>query len=103
MRPGQAFGEVLDFINGFGPRHGIKTSVTCHGRGLGNEGPIVTQRTLSPAVREIRLERGNTFVWKPNVASADGRHSYTWAGCIVVGEAGAEGLPNRPVDIIAIT
>jgi hypothetical protein len=63
----------------------------------------VTPRTIGPAVRDVRLGRGNTFVWKPTVASADGQHSYTWAGCIVVGDSGAEALPKRPVDIISIT
>ena len=102
LRPGRTFAEVLEFMAGFGPRHGIKSSVTAHGRGLGNEGPIVTSRALTPAAGSIRLQPGNTFVWKPNVASADGTHTYTWAGCVVVGEHGAEGLPQRPVDIISI-
>lgn len=103
MRPGTSFGDVLDFIESFGPKHGVGTSVTCHSRGLGNEGPIVTPRTRGPNVREVQLERGNTFVWKPSIQSADGRHSYVWAGDIVVMEGGAEALPKRPVDIIAIT
>jgi len=103
MRPGTSFGEVLDFISAFGPKHGVGTHVTCHSRGLGNEGPIVTPRTVGPNVRAVRLERGNTFVWKPSVESADGKHSYVWAGDVVVMEGGAEALPKRPVDIISIT
>ena len=77
------------FITGFGPKHGVVTSVTCHSRGLGNEGPIVTPRTIGPNVREVVLQRGNTFVWKPTVASADGKDSYTWAGDVVVQDGGA--------------
>src|SRR6266542_395620 len=102
MRPGQLFGALLDFIEDFGRRHNVRTSLTCHSRGLGNEGPIVTPRTVGPNVREVQLQRGNTFVWKPTVASADGKHSYTWAGDVVVQDGGAEALPKRAVDIIAI-
>jgi Xaa-Pro dipeptidase len=102
MRPGKSFGEMLDFIADFGPKHNVGTSLTCHSRGLGNEGPIVTPRTVGPNVREVQLERGNTFVWKPSIASADGKHSYVWAGDVVVMEGGAEPLPKRPVDIISI-
>jgi Xaa-Pro dipeptidase len=103
FRPGRTFGDILKFIAEFGPRHGVKTSVTAHGRGLGNEGPIITPRTRGAAIDEVQLQRGNCFVWKPTVASADGQYDYVWAGDIVVTDNGAEALPKRPVDLISIT
>ena len=59
--------------------------------------------TVGPNVREVQLQRGNTFVWKPTVASTDGKHSYQWAGDVVVRDGGAEALPKRRVDIIAVS
>jgi Xaa-Pro dipeptidase len=103
LRPGTTFGEVLDFVNGWGPARGMKSGVTAHGRGLGNEGPIITPRTAGAGIRSVRLESGNCFVWKPTIATADGTLSYTWAGDIAIGPHGGEKLGQRPVDIIAIT
>lgn len=103
MRPGVSFGELIDSIAAFGQRRGVRTGLTCHGRGLGNEGPILTPRTLGEGVRDVRVQRGNTFVWKPSVGTADGEISYVWAGSVVVSENGAEKLAQRPVDMISIT
>jgi Xaa-Pro aminopeptidase len=103
MTPGTSFGDLIDFIKGFGERRNVRTALTVHGRGLGNEGPILTPATLGEGVRDVRMERGNTFVWKPSVRTADGKISYVWAGDVLVTERGAEKLSRRPVDMISIT
>jgi Xaa-Pro dipeptidase len=63
FRPGRTFGDILRFIADFGPKHGMQTSVTAHGRGLGNEGPIVAKNSrpcdrqcTAPGGQYLRVE-----------------------------------------------
>jgi hypothetical protein len=81
----------------------VRTGLTIHGRGLGNEGPILTPRTEGAGIRDVQLQRGNTFVVKPSVHTTDGAVSYVWAGDVAVMERGGESLARRPVDLISIT
>ena len=95
MRPGLAFGELIDFVNGFGAARGMRTQILMHGRGYGDDGPLLTPRTTGEEVRRLRIERGNAWVWKPTVLSADGRLAFTWGGDVVVTDGGAERLFAR--------
>lgn len=80
LRPGALLGEVMDTVRRFGDRHGVSSDVLLHGRGYGNDGPLLTPIDRGEHLRDVRLERGNAFVWKPTVASADGRSRFSWGG-----------------------
>lgn len=95
MKPGTAFPDLIDHIAGFS-RDGMRAAVGLHGRGWGNDGPLITGRAPLEKVRNLRLERGNTWVWKPHVLSADGRIDFQWGGDVVVTEEGGETLFRRP-------
>jgi len=95
MKPGTAFPDLIDHIASFS-RDGMRASVGLHGRGWGNDGPLITGRAPLEKVRELRIERGNTWVWKPHVLSADGSIDFQWGGDVVVMEEGGETLFRRP-------
>jgi Xaa-Pro dipeptidase len=98
MRPGLALGELIDFVNGFGARRGMKSLILMHGRGYGNDGPLLTPTDRgSPELRELRLEKGNVWVWKPIAYSADETIEFSWGGCVEVTERGGRQLvPREP-------
>lgn len=102
MKPGLTFGELIDFVNGFGPRRGGRTMITMHGRGIGDDnGPLITSRSVGERVRDLAMEKGNVWVWKPSAASADGRISFGWGGDVVVTETGGERLFKRPHGMVS--
>lgn len=102
MTPGTTFGELIDFVNSFGESRGGRTSILMHGRGAGDDGPLLTPRSNGEKVRGLRIEKGNAFVWKPTAHSRDGRLAFTWGGDVVITEKGAERLFKRPHGLVSI-
>jgi hypothetical protein len=102
MRPGATFGDLIDRVEGLG-RGDLQARVLIHGRGLGDDGPLISPRAKGAAVRALRMEAGNAWVWKPTVSSADGRIAFTWGGDVIVGGGGGEKLFARPHGLVAIT
>ena len=101
MQPGATFGDVLDLADGLGSRHGLQTRIELGGCGFG-DAPLLEPGDSPAGVRDLRIERGNAFVWKPVVTSADGRHVFGWGGAVVVTEHGAELLARRSHGLVAI-
>jgi hypothetical protein len=77
--------------------------VLIHGRGVGDDGPLISPRASGDAIRDLRMEQGNAWVWKPTVTSADGRIDFTWGGDVVVTERGGEKLFTRPHGLVSVT
>jgi Xaa-Pro aminopeptidase len=102
MKPGTGFAEMIDFVNGFGARRGMRTSILMHGRGYGDDGPLISPRATGERIRDVRIERGNAWVWKPTAHSADGRITFTWGGDVVVTDRGGEVLFKRPHGLVSI-
>ncbi len=97
MKAGVTFGELIDSINHFGDGRGGKTQILMSGRGMHDDGPLITGRSSGDSVRDVPLEVNNVFVWKPHALSADGRQNFSWGGAVVVRERGAEMLvPRKP-------
>ena len=105
MKPGTSFGEFIDFTNNFGNKTGgrLKTLVLLHGRGLGDDGPLLTPRARGEAIRDVRFEKGNAWVWKPYAMTADSRIEYVWGGDVVVTDNGGEVLFKRPPGMVSIS
>jgi ectoine hydrolase len=102
MRPGTTYGEFIDRVRGLA-RDGLEITVLFHGRGYGDDGPLLTPRAKGENVRDLRLERGNAFVWKPTVSSPDGRIELTWGGDVLVTDAGGEKLFARPHSLVSVS
>ena len=102
MKPGTSFGDLIDFINGFGQRRGMKTQILLHGRGYGDDGPLLTPRALGEKLRDLRVAAGNVWVWKPYAMSADERIQFVWGGDVLVTEQGGQPLFRRSHGMVTI-
>jgi Xaa-Pro dipeptidase len=98
MKPGTTFGEFIDFINGFGESYGpgLKTLILMHGRGYGNDGPLLTPRARGAGIRDVRFEANTAWVFKPYAMSADDRIQFAWGGDVIVTDKGGQKLFQRP-------
>jgi len=103
MRPGTSFGEFIDFIATFERDDGPSASILLHGRGLGDDGPLLVPGFRGDNIRDVPMQAGNAWVWKPMVHTADRRATLIWGGDVVVTERGGERLFTRPHGIVAIT
>ncbi|MEA2640282.1 MAG: Xaa-Pro dipeptidase [Chloroflexota bacterium] len=102
MRPGTTFGELIDAVNRLG-RSGMTVEAVLYGCGYGDDGPLVIGDAFRPEARDLHIEAGNAFVWKPTVISADGRVRYACGGAIAVTPNGAERLGKRDHGPVSIT
>ncbi len=104
MKPGTAFADLIDFVNGFGAKRGMKTLILMHGRGVGDDnGPLLTPRSTGEDIRDVRVERNNVWVFKPYAMSADERLSFVWGGDVVVTDQGGHPLFRRSHGMVSVT
>jgi Xaa-Pro aminopeptidase len=102
LRPGRSFGEFMDFVNGFGERRGLKSLLLMHGCGYGDDGPLLPAKTKGDHLTDLRIEKGNAFIWKPMVTTDDERIQFTWGGPVIVTDQGCEALFTRPHGMVSI-
>jgi Xaa-Pro aminopeptidase len=103
MKPGTLFGDFIDFANRFGEKRGMKTSVFMHGCGYGDDGPSLGPGSKGEKIRDLRMEKGNAWVWKPVAMTAGERIQFVWGGSVLVTDRGGEVLFKRPRGMISIT
>jgi len=103
LTPGRTFAEFMDFVNSFGEKRGLKSTLLMHGRGYGDDGPLFTPQNRGARNRDVVIEKGNVFIVKPIVSSADGSFDTSWGGCVLVTENGGEPLVKRTPGMVAIT
>ena len=72
-------------------------ALTLHGRGLGDDGPLITWQS-NPDVARTPLQEGCVFVVKPSI-TYNGKSDVGHVGdSVVVTAAGVERLGTRPID-----
>jgi methionine aminopeptidase len=103
LTPGKPFAQFMDFVNGFGEKRGLKSLMLMHGRGYGDDGPLFTPQNRGARNRDVLIEKGNVFIVKPIVTSADGGFDTSWGGCVLVTEKGGEPLVKRTPGMVSIT
>jgi hypothetical protein len=102
MKPGMTFGALNEFVRALGAGRNMKTVSQMHGCGYGDDGPLFTGQSAGDRLRDLRIEKGNAFVWKPIAMTADEQIQFAWGGPVIVSDTGAEPLVKRPHGIIAI-
>lgn len=102
LKPGMAFGEFIDSVNTFGQKRGMKSLILMHGRGYGDDGPLLTPQDRGEKVRDVVMHEGNVFIWKPIAMSDDEKIQYSWGGCVAVTKTGAAQLVKRTPGMISI-
>jgi Xaa-Pro aminopeptidase len=102
MKPGSTVGAIKDLVNGFGAKRTIKIVIQMHGCGYGDDGPLLSAKSDSNHLRDLPLEKGNAFVWKPMAMTADERIQFAWGGPVLVTETGCEALFKRSPGMVSI-
>jgi Xaa-Pro aminopeptidase len=81
-----------------GPAAGATGQLTMHGRGAGDDGPIITSHAKSPQQLAVELRENMVFIFKPAAIAADGSIC-TWGDTVVVTPKGGRRLGKRPHDL----
>lgn len=102
MKPGMTFGALNEFVRVLGARRKMKMVSQMHGCGYGDDGPRFNAQSPNDRLRDLRIEKGNAFVWKPVAMTADEQIQFAWGGPIIVSDTAAEPLFKRPHGIVAI-
>ncbi len=107
MRPGVTVEELAETTRRAGeaaaprsgPAAGARARLTMHGRGAGDDGPIITSNARSPGQLGVALHENMVFICKPSAITADGNSICTWGDTVVVTPKGARRLGKRPHDL----
>jgi Xaa-Pro aminopeptidase len=81
-----------------GPAAGATAQLTMHGRGAGDDGPIITSHARSPRQLSVALRENMVFIFKPSVKATDGSIS-TWGDTVLISAKGGQRLGKRPHDL----
>jgi Xaa-Pro aminopeptidase len=97
VRPGVTFGELQEAAKKVNRLEKAAGSLVMHGRGLGDDGPLITPRS-QPQVDDIALQEGNVFMIKPSI-TYHGKDDVGHVGdTVMVTKDGAQRLGTRPLE-----
>jgi Xaa-Pro dipeptidase len=83
-----------------GPAKSAKAILNMHGRGQGDDGPIITPSQRREQQLATSLESNMVFVLKPFIRSNDGAWDCTWGDTVVVSPKGGRRLGRRPHELV---
>jgi Xaa-Pro aminopeptidase len=101
LKPGATWGEVEDAAKAVADGTSYTISLLLHGRGLGNDGPLLIPSDSHSFARDFRVRAGTTFILKPfaipegSASPITRAYDVTWGDTIVIREGGAERLGTR--------
>lgn len=101
LKPGVAFGEIAKTIDRVATDEGCEVRLTMHGRGLGEDRPLLVGGDMTPETAGFILQEGNTFIMKPRVRMPDGA-AVTWGDIVTVTLQGGRRLGTDAHDVISI-
>ncbi len=82
-----------------GPAAGAKARLTMHGRGAGDDGPIITSNARNERQLGVTLKENMVLICKPSAITADNKYISTWGDTVVVTPKGGRRLGKRPHDL----
>ena len=101
MKPGTPFGQISEVVDEVSRELGCQTKLTMHGRGLGEDRPMLVYGDMAPETAAFVLQEGNTFIMKPNVSPAGGP-GITWGDTVAVTPLGGRRLGKDPHELVVI-
>ena len=107
LKPGVTVGELAQLSRRTaesaapktGPAAGARGDLTMHGRGAGDDGPIITPHAKSPKQLAVAMRENMVFICKPSAISADGEYTCQWGDTVVVTKSGGRRLGKRPHEL----
>jgi len=82
-----------------GPAAGALTKLTLHGRGAGDDGPIITSHARDPEHLSVLMEENMVLIFKPAAETPGGTHICTWGDTVVVTPDGGRRMGKRPHEL----
>ncbi len=101
MKPGARWGEIVREVDGIAEELGGKATLTMHGRGLGEDRPLLVGGEMSPEIESFVLQEGHAFIVKPNFRPAGGP-GITWGDTVAVTANGGRRLGKDPHQLVVI-
>jgi Xaa-Pro dipeptidase len=108
LRPGRPWGDVLAAVEAAAGTGGGTMFPLLHGRGLGNDGPLVVPGLDKARVPDEPIRANTTFILKPYLHVPEApvafarQYCVTWGDTIVVTDTGARRLGTRKRELIEI-
>ena len=107
LKPGVTVGELAQLSRQTaesaapktGPAARARGDLTMHGRGAGDDGPIITPHARSPKQLGVAMRENMVFICKPSAISADGEYTCQWGDTVVVTKNGGRRLGSRPHEL----
>lgn len=107
LRPGVTVGELLhaseeaasEASPATGPLAGCTAILHMHGRGQGDDRPLITNPKATSRYLGLQLQERNVLILKPRVQTADRKYGVNWGDTVAIGPNGAYRLGTRPHDI----
>jgi Xaa-Pro dipeptidase len=99
LKPGITVAELVKAGEVVGMNGRGVASLTMHGRGTGDDGPLLTPRSRSQEVLSLQIKEGCCLILKPSVR-VDGKPDYgRWGDTVVIRKHGAERLGTRTCEL----
>jgi Xaa-Pro dipeptidase len=103
LKPGATLGDLQSMVAKLaaetapktGPTAGATGVLTMHGRGAGDDGPIITGHAKDPKQLSLQLKERMVFIFKPQVHTADDGYNITFGDTVVVTNQGGKRLGTR--------
>ena len=109
LRPGVTVGELVKTTEvdcaKFSPKSGLAAGavakLTLHGRGQGDDGPIITGSAREPHQLAVQLQENMVFIFKPSAEIHEPARKAicTWGDTVVVTPKGGRRVGKRPHDL----
>jgi Xaa-Pro aminopeptidase len=101
LKPGVPFGEIAKRIDEVAQEQGCQARLTMHGRGLGEDRPLLVGGDMTAETASFILQEGNTFIMKPRIRTADGT-AVTWGDIVTVTPEGGRRLGKGVHELMII-
>lgn len=101
MKPGTRFADIVGAVDDVAQEAGCRATLTLHGRGLGEDRPLLVGGDMSPEVADFVLQEGNAFIVKPNVRLPDGP-GISWGDTVAVTPQGGRRLGKDPHQLLVL-
>ena len=82
-----------------GPAANAKGKLTMHGRGAGDDGPIITGHARDPEQLAVQLQENMVFIFKPSAETPGCTHICTWGDTIRITPEGGKRMGKRPHEL----
>ena len=102
MKPGVTVGDIIEagIVKGMGGQG--EASLTMHGYGTGDEGPLVTG-SRAPDLLSLEMKEGACMLIKPS-CKVNGQAGFgNWGDTVIVRKNGAERLGTRLQELIELS